>query len=43
MDLDNVKSSTPFDFAVENNRRDPNFEVSDQVRISKYKNGFVKG
>ena len=38
-----VKCSTYFDFNEENNYEDHKFEVSDHVRISKYKNVFVKG
>ena len=38
-----VKLSTYFDFVVENNDKDPNFEVGDHVRILKYKNIFAKG
>ena len=36
-----VKSSTYIDFGVEN--KDRKFKLSDQVRISKYKNIFAKG
>ena len=39
----NVKSSTYIDFGVENNDKDPKFEVGDHMRISKYKSIFVKG
>ena len=35
--------STYTDFRFENNDEDPKFEVGDQVRISRYKNIFVKG
>ena len=28
---------------IENNKEEPNFEVGDHVRISKYKNIFAKG
>ena len=38
-----VKSSTYFDFGVENNDKDPKFEDGYHVRISKYKNVFIKG
>ena len=38
-----VKSSTYIDFDVENNDKDPKFEVGDHVRISKYQNIFAKG
>ena len=37
-----VKCSTYFDFNKENNYEDHKFEVSDHVRISKYKNIFLK-
>ena len=37
-----VKSSTSFDFNVENHDEDPKFEVVDHVRISKHRNIFVK-
>ena len=30
-----VKSSTYFDFGIENNGKDPKFKVDDHVRISK--------
>ena len=38
-----VKSSTYIDFDKNNNKVDPKFEVSDQVRILEYKNFFPKG
>ena len=38
-----VKENTYIDFEKEVNDRDPKFEVSDHVRISKYKNIFAKG
>ena len=38
-----IKSSTYIDFDVENNDKDPKFKVCDHVRISKYKNIYVKG
>ena len=38
-----VKSSTYIDFGIENNEKDPKFQVGDQVRISKYKSIFAKG
>ena len=38
-----VKSRTYIDFNVENNDKDPKFEVGDHLRISKYKKKFVKG
>ena len=37
-----IKSSTYIDFAVENNEKDPNVEVGDHVKISKYENIFAK-
>ena len=37
-----VKLSTYIDFNVENNEKDPKFEVGDHVRISKYKIIFGK-
>ena len=33
-----VKSSTCIDFEVENNDKDPKFEIGDHRRISKYNN-----
>ena len=38
-----VKDDTYFDFDKEVNDKDPKFKVGDHVRISKYKNVFVKG
>ena len=38
-----VKSSTYFDFITENEKEDPKFKLVDHVRISKYKNIFLKG
>ena len=38
-----VKSSTHIDFGIENNDKDPNLEVGDHARISRYKNLFAKG
>ena len=38
-----VKLSTYIGFSVKNNDKNPKFEVSDHIRISKYKNGFAKG
>ena len=37
-----VKDDTYFDFNKEVNDKDPKFKVGDHVRISKYKNIFVK-
>ena len=33
-----VKSSTCIDFRIENNEKDPKFQVGDHVTISKYNN-----
>ena len=38
-----VKSGTYIDFNKENNKEHAKFEISDQLRISKYKNIFAKG
>ena len=38
-----IKSSTYIDSSKENNDEDPKFKNGDIVRISKYKNIFVKG
>ena len=38
-----VKDNTYFDFGKENNDKDPEFKVGDNVRISKYKNISAKG
>ena len=38
-----VKSSTYIDFNKDNNKKDPNFKVSDHIRISKYNDIFAKG
>ena len=37
------KSGTYIDCSKENNKKDPEFEIGDIVRISKYKNIFAKG
>ena len=37
------KSGTYIDCSKENNEKDPEFEIGDIVRISKYKNIFAKG
>ena len=37
-----VKDNTYIGFGKENNDKDPKFQVSDHVRISKYKNIFAK-
>ena len=37
-----VKSSTYTDFAIGNIDKDPKFEICDHIRISEYKNSFVK-
>ena len=39
----NVKSSAYINVNVENNDKDPKFEVGDHVRISKHGNIFAKG
>ena len=38
-----VWSSTYIDFGVENNDKDPKFEVGGRVKISEYENIFAKG
>ena len=38
-----VKDNTYIDFEKEVNNKDPKFKIGDHVRISKYKNIFVKG
>ena len=38
-----VKDNTYIDFKKEVNDEDPKFKVGDHVRISKYKNIFIKG
>ena len=38
-----VKLSTYIDFNKENNKEDPKFKVGGHIRISKFKNIFVKG
>ena len=38
-----VKSSMYVDFDKKNNKENPKFKVGDHVRMSKYKNIFVKG
>ena len=38
-----VKSDSFAEYNEESNEKDPNFKVSDHVRISKYKNIFAKG
>ena len=37
-----IKTSTYFGFDVENNNKDPKFNVGDSVKILKYKNIFAK-
>ena len=37
-----VNSSTYFDFNVENDNKDPKFEVAEFMRTLKYKNIFAK-
>ena len=41
--LADVKSSTYIDSSKEKINKDPKFKIGDIVRISKYKNIFVKG
>ena len=43
MKPNDVKDNTYIDFKKEVNEKDPKFKVGDHVRISKYKNIFVKG
>ena len=38
-----VKDNTYIDFEKKDNDKDPKFKIGDHVRISKYKNIFVKG
>ena len=38
-----VKPSSYIDFDVENDEKDPKFEVDNHVKISKYKSIFAKG
>ena len=38
----NIKGNTYIDLSKEVNDKDPKFKVRDHVRISKYKNIFVK-
>ena len=38
-----VKDNTYIDIGKESNDEDPKFKIGDIVRISKYKNTFVKG
>ena len=42
MKLVDLNSSTYINFGIENNEKDSKLEVSDQVRISKYKNNLAK-
>ena len=37
-----VTSSTFIDFGIENDEKDPKFDVGDHLRISEYKNIFAK-
>ena len=37
-----VKDNTCIDFGKESNNKDPKFKIRDYVRLSKYKNIFVK-
>ena len=43
MKLIDVKDSTYINTDKEINNKDPKFKVGDRIRISKYKNIFVKG
>ena len=43
MKPDNLKSSTYSNSSKEINYKDPKFKIGDIVRISKYRNIFVKG
>ena len=43
MKPNDVKDNTYIDFKKEGNDKNPNFKVSDYVRISKYKNIFAEG
>ena len=43
MNCVNIKSSTFTDLGVGNNDKNPKFEISDHVKISKYENIFAKG
>ena len=38
-----VNDNTYIDFVKERNYKDPQFQIGDHVRISKYKNIFAKG
>ena len=38
-----IKTGSYFDYGVEYNDKDLKFKVGDPVRISKYRNAFVKG
>ena len=38
-----VKPDSYAEYSVESNEKNPKFQVSDHVRISKYKNIFAKG
>ena len=38
-----VKPSSYIDFDVENDEKDPKFEVDNHIKISKYKSIFAKG
>ena len=43
MKANNVKSDSFAEYNEEFNKKDPGFKVGDHVRISKYKNIFIKG
>ena len=38
-----VKSGMYIEYGVEHNVKDPKYHIGDHVRISKYKNIFIKG
>ena len=38
-----VKSDIYTDFGIENNKKDPEFDLGDHVKISKHKNIFGRG
>ena len=41
--IDVKTSAVFFAFGVENNNKDPKYQVGDHVRISRYKNVFARG
>ena len=38
-----VTNNVFVEYSEESNKKDPKFKISDNVRISKYKNNFAKG